>query len=143
MKYAFDFGEEVRLNRDIYNDGTYPGESSGELLVARGSIGYVRDIGYFLQDEVIFSIHFLEQGRLVGCREKELLRSDEPWIENRFRLRDRVRLKLPLSIGDEEIAPEGYETRITQVIPESEQIFYHIRHHERLFRVAEEILEPA
>ena len=142
MKHPFDFGDQVRLNRDIYNDGTYPGEASGNLLVTRGTIGYVRDIGYFLQNEVIFSIHFLEADRLVGCRERELLHSDEAWVKNRFRLHDQVRLTLPLSIGEEEIAPQGHVSRITQVLPETDRIFYHIRHHERLFRVAEEILEP-
>ena len=46
-------GEAVRLIRNVRNDGTYPGMDPGMPLVRRGSIGYVVDVGTFLQDQVI------------------------------------------------------------------------------------------
>ena len=51
MRPRFTFSEAVRVVRAIRNDGTYAGLPSGALLVRRGSIGYVRDWGVFLQDQ--------------------------------------------------------------------------------------------
>lgn len=31
----------------------------------------MRDVGTFLLDQIIYSVHFLDEGRLVGCRESE------------------------------------------------------------------------
>jgi hypothetical protein len=64
----FDHGDEVRVRRNVRNDGTFPGEPTGALLVRRGSVGYVRDVGTFLQDQIIYSVHFLENNRLVVIR---------------------------------------------------------------------------
>ncbi|VTO24745.1 nifZ protein [Klebsiella variicola] len=69
MRPRFTFSEAVRVVRAIRNDGTYAGLPSGALLVRRGSIGYVRDWGVFLQDQIIYQIHFPDCDRVVGCRE--------------------------------------------------------------------------
>ncbi len=45
QKYAF--GEEVRVTRAIRNDGTLFGYRRGDLLVRRGSTGFVREWGTF------------------------------------------------------------------------------------------------
>ena len=45
MKYRWDFGEGVRLIRNVRNDGTYPGMATGAPLVRRGSVGHVVDVG--------------------------------------------------------------------------------------------------
>lgn len=78
MRPTFNFSEAVRVVRAIRNDGTYAGLPSGALLVRRGSIGYVRDWGIFLQDQVIYQVHFPESDRIVGCREQELIAGDRP-----------------------------------------------------------------
>ncbi|MCX7086952.1 MAG: nitrogen fixation protein NifZ [Methylococcales bacterium] len=64
----FEFGELVRVTRNIRNDGTYPGMEVGEFLIRRGSLGNVTNVGTFLQDQIIFTVHFLSSGRMVGCR---------------------------------------------------------------------------
>ena len=45
MKAAYDFGDEVRVIRNVRNDGTYPGKEVGEFLLRRGSVGYVQNVG--------------------------------------------------------------------------------------------------
>ncbi len=67
---TFDYGAAVRLVRTVHNDGSFPGKKRGDLLVRKGAIGHVRDIGSFLQDQVIYQVHFLELGYSVGCREQ-------------------------------------------------------------------------
>jgi nitrogen fixation protein NifZ len=87
----WDYGDAVRVTRNVRNDGTFPGVQTGDLLVRRGRIGHVRDVGTFLQNQIIYSVHFLDEGRLVGCREEELIGADAPWIESRFEVRQKVR----------------------------------------------------
>lgn len=53
MLSEYDYGENVRVLRNVRNDGTYPGVDVGKLLVRRGSVGDVRDVGTFLQDQII------------------------------------------------------------------------------------------
>ncbi|MCG7955160.1 MAG: nitrogen fixation protein NifZ, partial [Candidatus Thiodiazotropha endolucinida] len=68
MRPKYEYGEAVRVIRNLRNDGTYPGEVTGRLLVRRGSVGYVRDVGTFLQDQLIYTVDFIDQNRRVGCR---------------------------------------------------------------------------
>ncbi|OLP16684.1 nitrogen fixation protein NifZ [Leptolyngbya sp. 'hensonii'] len=68
----FDIGEKVRTRKLIRNDGTFPGQDIGATLVKKGETGYVISIGTFLQTSYIYAVHFLETGRIVGCRRKEL-----------------------------------------------------------------------
>ena len=85
----FDYGDAVRVIRNIRDDGTYPGAGTGKLLVRRGSVGYVRNLGIFLQDQIIYSVHFFELGGIVvGCRERELIAADAPWVPSRFEFLD-------------------------------------------------------
>ncbi|MEF8700681.1 MAG: nitrogen fixation protein NifZ [Candidatus Accumulibacter sp. UW26] len=107
MLARWDYGDAVRVTRNVRNDGTFPGVRTGELLVRRGRIGHVRDVGTFLQDQIIYSVHFLEEGRLVGCREEELIDIDETWIESRFEVRQRVRATRSLVIRGELRVPLG------------------------------------
>jgi hypothetical protein len=81
----WDYGDAVRVTRNVRNDGTFPGVPTGDLLVRRGRIGHVRDVGTFLQDQIIYSVHFLDEGRLVGCREEELVGVDEALDRKPFR----------------------------------------------------------
>jgi nitrogen fixation protein NifZ len=68
----FDIGQRVRVCKLIRNDGTFPGKEIGETLAKKGDIGYVIDIGTFLQSSYIYAVHFLQTGHIVGCRKKEL-----------------------------------------------------------------------
>ena len=70
----------MRLTRNVRNDGTFPGTEIGDLLVRRGSLGHVQNVGTFLQDQIIYSVHFLDEDKIVGCREEELIGDDEPWV---------------------------------------------------------------
>lgn len=73
---AFQPGEHVRATRHVKNDGTYPGAEIGENLVRKGDVGYVRDIGTFLQQFYIYSVEWIDRGTLVGMRARELASLD-------------------------------------------------------------------
>ncbi|MGD0639166.1 MAG: nitrogen fixation protein NifZ [Roseiarcus sp.] len=73
---AFRPGEKVRALRHIKNDGTYPRREVGDILVRKGEVGYVRDIGTFLQQFYIYAVEWIDSGTLVGMRAKELVSLD-------------------------------------------------------------------
>lgn len=139
----FDFGEEVRVTRNVRNDGTYPGMPVGELLVRRGSVGHVIEMGTFLQDQVIYTVHFLDQGRMVGCRAEELIPADAPWNPSRFEFRDKVLCRIDLGIKGQVIVGKGSEGEILKVIRDSLPMQYHVRFPGRTLQVPETALEPA
>lgn len=130
--------------RNIRNDGTYPGEKTGNLLVRRGSTGYVRSRGTFLQDQIIYEVHFFEQGRVVGCREEELISIDEEWVPSRFEFREKVRSKLKLAVKGNVIAEVGDIGEIIKVLRWQEDgVAYHVRFPGHTLLVPEASLEPA
>jgi nitrogen fixation protein NifZ len=139
----FDFGEAVRVTRNVRNDGTYPGRAVGDLLIRRGSIGHVIEMGTFLQDQVIYTVHFLDQGRMVGCRAEELIPADSPWNPSRFEFRDKVVCRIDLGIGGEIVAGKGAEGEILKVLRDSQPLQYHVRFPGRTLLVPESVLEPA
>lgn len=139
----FDFGEAVRVTRNVRNDGTYPGKAVGELLIRRGSVGHVIEVGTFLQDQVIYTVHFLDLGRMVGCRAEELILADVPWNPSRFEFRDKVVSTIDLGIQGQVVAEKGQEGEILKVLREYEPIQYHVRFPGRTLQVPESILEPA
>lgn len=104
MRPRWNFGDPVRVARNVRNDGTFPGAETGDLLVRRGSIGHVCDVGTFLQDQIIYSVHFLQEDRVVGCREEELLDVNALWIESRFEVRQKVQTCRTLAVRGEQIA---------------------------------------
>lgn len=116
MRPKFDYGDEVRVLRNVRNDGTYPGMDVGKLLVRRGSLGFVRDMGTFLQDQIIYSIHFLDEDRLVGCREEELQPAEAPWVPSRFEARDRVAARVSLGIQGRVLVERGEVGEVIKVI---------------------------
>ncbi|MDA9424384.1 nitrogen fixation protein NifZ [Bradyrhizobium yuanmingense] len=73
---VFSFGQKLRANRTIRNDGTYPGKEIGDVLVKKGQVGYVVSIGTFLQQFYIYGVEFLESGHCVGMKRKELEPAD-------------------------------------------------------------------
>lgn len=138
----FDFGEAVRVTRNVRNDGTYPGMPVGELLIRRGCVGHVIEVGTFLQDQVIYTVHFLDQGRMVGCRAEELIPADAAWIPSRFEFRDKVLCNIDLPTVDQAIVA-GSEGEVLKVLRDSRPVLYHVRFPGKTMQVPESVLEPA
>jgi len=142
MRPKYEYGDEVRVVRNLRNDGTYPGEDTGKLLIRRGSVGYVRDVGTYLQEELIYSVDFFEAGRMVGCREQEIQLARDEWVENRFDFRDKVKPNITLAVHGEIIANIGDEGEIEKVLRLHENgPSYHVRFHGRTLLVAESSLD--
>lgn len=142
LEPRFACEDPVRVIRNIRNDGTYPGEPTGALLVRRGSVGYVRHIGVFLQDQIIYTVHFLDAGnRLVGCRETELIAADAPWIPNRFERGDRVIAAWALAVGGAPAVNAGAVGEVMAVLREPDTpATYHVLFGKRVFEIPEETL---
>ena len=66
-------GTKVRATKYIKNDGTYPNRDIGDILVRKGDVGYVRDVGTFLQRFYVYAVEFYERGVIVGMRAHELV----------------------------------------------------------------------
>lgn len=127
--------------RNLRNDGTFPGYPTGALLVRRGSVGHVRDVGTFLQDQLIYTVHFLDADRLVGCREEELQPADAPWVETRFEFRDRVQATRMLAVGGEIVVAAGGVGQVTRVLRDApEGVAYEVLFDDRVLRVPEPAL---
>jgi nitrogen fixation protein NifZ len=123
----WDFGDAVRVMRNVRNDGTYPGEETGALLIRRGAVGHVVDIGTFLQDQVIYSVHFLDEGRIVGCREEELIGAEEAWIPSEFEFRQRVRAARTLASQGEMLVTSGDRGEVLKVLRDTPGgVAYHV-----------------
>lgn len=144
MEQRFDFGAAVRLTRNVRNDGTFPGLDVGNLLIKRGSIGYVMNVGTFLQDQIIYTVNFLDQGRVVGCREEELIGADEPWVESRFETREKVKARLALSVQGEVVAAAGSIGEVFKVLRDLPGgVQYHVHFSGgHLLQIPESLLEP-
>jgi nitrogen fixation protein NifZ len=141
MRPVYEYGDEVRVIRNVRNDGTYPGTEVGELLVRRGSVGCVYDVGTYLQDQLIYRVHFMDEGRTVGCREEELIPASDDWIPNQYEFRDKVITRLPVSSNGEVVAEQGQEGEIAKVVRENGKMFYHVRFGERIFQMPEQALD--
>jgi nitrogen fixation protein NifZ len=74
---VFKPGEKVRATKYVKNDGTYPHRDIGDVLVKKGDVGYVRDIGIFLQQFYIYAVEFVDRSVVVGMRGKELASLDQ------------------------------------------------------------------
>jgi nitrogen fixation protein NifZ len=142
MLPKFEFGDEVRIIRNVRNDGTYPGVPIGTLLIRRGSTGFVTNVGTFLQDQLIYTVNILEQGKIVGFREEELIGIAEPWVPSKFESREKVRSRITLAVrGEVRVAP-GMEGEILKVFrDENDGVQYHVIFHDQVLQVPEAALE--
>lgn len=144
MQTRFDYGERVRIIRNVRNDGTYPGMDVGKLLVRRGSVGFVMNVGTFLQDQIIYTVNFMDLNRIVGCREEELIGADEAWTPSRFETREKVCVLLSLAVGGEVRVPRGTEGEVMKVVREAEGgVQYHVHFPGHVLQVPEKYLAPA
>jgi nitrogen fixation protein NifZ len=76
----FKEGQKVKLLEDVVNDGTYPHAKIGTLMMPKGSIGYIKSMGEFLQVIRVYEVHFIGSNmevEIIGCREHELEAVDD------------------------------------------------------------------
>ncbi len=76
----FKLGQKVKLIEDVVNDGTYPHAPIGTLMMPKGEIGYIKDMGEFLQVIRVYEVHFVGSNmevEVLGCREHELEAVDD------------------------------------------------------------------
>lgn len=142
-KPIFADGDAVRIIRTVRDDGTYPGASRGDVLIRRGHVGYVCDIGVFLQDQIIYSVHFLEAGgRIIGCRGEELIPADAPWNPSRFERGDRVRTRLALGIQGQVLVKADAQGMVLKVLRDTPgDVQYEVQFDARLLQVPESALD--
>jgi nitrogen fixation protein NifZ len=112
------------------------------LLIRRGSTGFVMNVGTFLQDQLIYTVNFLEQDKIVGFREEELIGIEEPWVPSKFESREKVRSKITLAVGGEVRATLGSEGEVLKVLrDEAGGVQYQVIFHDRVLQVPESVLE--
>jgi nitrogen fixation protein NifZ len=142
MLPKYQFGDEVRIIRNVRNDGTYPGLPTGELLIRRGSTGFVMNVGTFLQDQLIYTVNFLEQNKIVGFREEELISINDPWVPSKFESREKVKSRITLAVRGEVRASPGMEGEILKVLRDEQGgVQYHVIFHDHVLQVPESALE--
>ncbi|MDA7746863.1 nitrogen fixation protein NifZ [Psychromonas sp.] len=126
MDAQFDYGEKVRVIKNIRNDGTFMGSNRGALLIRRGSEGYIKGVGKFLQDQVIYQVHFMEQGCTVGCRESELSDLASPWVDRQFERGDHVIVDKALSSEGKIVVKEGESGTILGLESDQKPFYYKV-----------------
>lgn len=142
MLPRFQFGDEVRIVRNVRNDGTFPGLPTGTLLIRRGSTGFVINVGTFLQDQLIYTVNFLDQDKVVGFREEELIAIHDPWVPSKFESREKVRSKVTLAVQGCVRAVPGAEGEILKVLrDEAGSVQYQVIFHDHVLQVPESVLE--
>lgn len=141
MMARFEFGDAVRVVRPLRNDGTVAGLKRGELLVRRGSIGYVREWGTFLQDQLIYQVHFLDSDKIIGCRAQELIAADAPWHRGEFQYGDRVICMQALAVNGEPVVHLGQQGLIQATDQGERGECYTVMFGERWFQVPSSALE--
>lgn len=144
MRPEFEIGDEVRVIRNVRNDGTFPGMDRGELIMRRGTAGTVVDRGTFLQDQIIYTVHFLGDDRVVGCREEELIAASDPWVPSKFEFREKVVALKAFAVDGEVVAEAGAQGEVLKVLRDAPGgAAYHIRFPGRTLMIAETSLDWA
>jgi nitrogen fixation protein NifZ len=142
VKPRFEIGKVVRVIRNVRDDGTFGGTEIGDLLIRRGSTGHVQTIGTFLQDQIIYSVHFLNEDKIVGCREEELIGEDEPWVPSKYEFRDKVTCNKMLAIDGEVIVEKDAQGEVLKVLRDMPGgVQYHVRFPGRTLQVPEGVLD--
>lgn len=145
MQPAYEYGTEVRVIRNLRNDGTYPGKNVGELLIKRGSVGCVYDVGSYLQDQIIYRVHFLDESKTVGCREEELILASDPWVPNKYEFNQKVVTLIPIVVDGETVVAENTIGLVMKVLRDCEKriVNYHVHFSDRMFQMPEAALKSA
>lgn len=111
----FDYGCEVRVIRNIRNDTYQGGQTKGEMLIRRGTTGFVRQSGVYQQDQIIYQVHFLTTNQIIGCKESELVLATLPWMDNKFEYGDSVLLNMNLAVAGEVVGTKGHQVSVLSV----------------------------
>ena len=135
MRAKFALGDEVRVIRAIRNDGTMYGYATGELLVRRGSTGFVRGCGTFLIDQLIYQVHFLDTDMIVGCREPEIISAAAAWHAGHFQFGDSVISRHILNSDGKVVVRAGERGRIERTDQGENGEIYTVMFGERWFQV--------
>ena len=69
---VFERGQQVVSQKDVRNDGTYPGAKMGEVLIRKGEVGYVHSVGTYLNRFYVYGVEFVDRQMVVGMRAHEL-----------------------------------------------------------------------
>ena len=69
---VFERGQQVVSQKDVRNDGTFPGAKMGEVLIRKGEVGYVHSVGTYLNRFYVYGVEFIDAKRVVGMRAHEL-----------------------------------------------------------------------
>ena len=142
MQPKFEYGHQVRVVRTLRDDGTFPGRQPGDILVRAGAVGYVRNVGTFLQDQVIYAVHFVREDITVGCREDELIDLHDPWLPARFIFRDKVINTRAFAVAGQVVTPRGESGEIERVLRTAEGgPQYYVRFGTRTFLAPETSLD--
>jgi len=69
----YQWGQRVRANTDLYNDGSYPDQPTDALLIEAGAAGEVVQIGTHTETNI--PVYMVEFGgkHVVGCLEEEIV----------------------------------------------------------------------
>lgn len=68
----YEWGQRVAAGIDLYNDGSYPERDTDELLVPRGTVGEVVQVGQHEESGIpVYMVEF-PGGAVVGCLEEEI-----------------------------------------------------------------------
>lgn len=144
MLAEHNIGEDVRITRNVRNDGTYPGLERGDLIMRKGAVGTVIDRGTFLQDQIIYTVHFMDADRIVGCREEELIKATDPWVPTKFEFRDKVVALNTFAANGDVLAEAGAAGEIVKVLREAEGgPQYHVLFKGRVLQIKEASLDWA
>jgi len=137
-------GSEVRIVRNIRNDGSFHNLEKGALLVEAGSVGIVRTYGYFLQTQIIYQVFIPEQNRVVGVRDSEVIDSTLDWIPCLFRSMDQARLTCSLKMFGEPLASKGDVIEVHRVYRDlgDGSLSYEVKFGEHLVKLDSTRLEP-
>ncbi|WP_394153689.1 nitrogen fixation protein NifZ [Vibrio maritimus] len=111
----FPIGNQVRLIRNVRNDGSFTQLNKGELLAAQGDVGEVRSSGYYLQDQIVYQVFFPTRNQVVGIKQSELIDVNLEWVPCLFRSLDKARLTLALKVRDSIIAVKGDVVEVQRV----------------------------
>lgn len=103
----FEPGKEVRVVRNIRNDGSFRDRDKGDLLVTAGSTGIVRSCGYFLQTQLIYQVYIEAENKVVGVRDSEVIDATLPWVPCLFRSLDKAKLTCSLVMFGRPLASKG------------------------------------
>jgi nitrogen fixation protein NifZ len=100
------------------------------------------NVGTFLQDQLIYTVNILEQNKIVGFREEELISIDELWVPSKFESREKVRSRITLTVRGETRVFPGMEGEILKVFrDENNGVLYHVIFHDQVLQVPEASLE--